>query len=90
MILHKDAPQLDHAYEFINFILRPENAKTNSLYVGYSSPLEAVYTDLLTNEFSDYAHAYRIQVGLNDEIYRFDPAAKRLIDDAWVEVKQAR
>ncbi|MFA6738756.1 MAG: ABC transporter substrate-binding protein [Bacilli bacterium] len=90
MILHKDAPQMDHAYEFINFILRPENAKTNSLYVGYSSPLEAVYTDLLANEFSDYAHAYRIQVGLNDEIYRFDPAAKRLIDDAWVEVKQAQ
>lgn len=36
----KTASNLEGAYAFINFMLRPENAKQNAEYVGYATPNE--------------------------------------------------
>lgn len=41
MVIPKTAKNIDGAYAFINFMLRPENAYRNAVYVGYSTPLPA-------------------------------------------------
>lgn len=38
MAIPKNAPHLDNAYRFINFLMQPKIAKLNSLKLGYSTP----------------------------------------------------
>lgn len=49
LVIPKTARNIDAAYEFINFMLRPEVAAQNADYVGYSTPNEAAY-ELLDEE----------------------------------------
>lgn len=39
MVIPKTAKNLDGAYAFMSFMLRPENALRNAEYVGYSTPI---------------------------------------------------
>ncbi|HFI2472051.1 TPA: ABC transporter substrate-binding protein [Streptococcus suis] len=41
MVIPKTAKNLDGAYAFMSFMLRPENALRNAEYVGYSTPIPA-------------------------------------------------
>lgn len=41
MVIPKTAKNLDGAYAFMSFMLRPENALCNAEYVGYSTPIPA-------------------------------------------------
>lgn len=45
------AQNIEGAYAFINFMLRPENAAQNALYVEYATPNEAA-KELLPEEMS--------------------------------------
>lgn len=38
IVIPKTAKNVEGAYEFINFMLRPENAAQNAEYIGYSTP----------------------------------------------------
>ncbi|AQP53659.1 spermidine/putrescine ABC transporter substrate-binding protein [Vagococcus penaei] len=38
MVIPKTAKNIDGAYDFINFMLIPENAAANAEYIGYSTP----------------------------------------------------
>jgi len=47
-VILKDAPNIDNAYTFINFMLRPEIAKIVSIYTGYSNAnIKAIYSKSL-------------------------------------------
>ena len=39
IVIPKTVKNKKAAYQFINFMLRPENAYKNALYVGYSTPI---------------------------------------------------
>ena len=54
MVIPSTVKNEDLAYKFISFMLRHDNAKANSIYVGYSSPIESVYNELVMpgEEFS--------------------------------------
>ncbi|HEL1998291.1 TPA: ABC transporter substrate-binding protein [Streptococcus suis] len=41
MVIPKTAKNIDGAYAFMSFMLRPENALRNAEYVGYSTPIPA-------------------------------------------------
>ncbi|HEL2110984.1 TPA: ABC transporter substrate-binding protein [Streptococcus suis] len=41
MVIPKTAKNLDGAYAFMSFMLRPDNALRNAEYVGYSTPIPA-------------------------------------------------
>lgn len=53
IVLVKNAPHIENAYKFINFILRPDIAKRISLNAGYATPNLAAYKmmpkDILNN-----------------------------------------
>lgn len=57
MVIPKTATNVDGAYQFINFMLDPENAAQNADYVGYSTPnMEAL--EILGDEVSSDERFY--------------------------------
>ena len=51
MCIPKDAQNVEHAYEYINFMLSPEPAKANAEYIYYASPNSVVINN---SEYIDY------------------------------------
>jgi len=87
MVISKDATQVDLAHHWINTMLSPEVATLNSVYVGYSSPIQSVFDELKDTEFEGLdAYVPRLDFA-KDEVFRYDEAVKRIISDLWVKVK---
>lgn len=51
IVMPKTAKNIPGAYEFINFMLRPENAAQNAEYIGYATPNKAA-EELLPKEIT--------------------------------------
>lgn len=87
MVITKDATEVKLAHAWINTMLDPEVATLNSVYVGYSSPIQSVYDTLKTTEFEGL-DAYTPRLGYpKDEVFHYDADVKRIIADLWVKVK---
>lgn len=57
IVIPKTAKNVDGAYEFINFMLRPENAAQNAEYIGYSTPNKKAL-DILPKEITEDEQFY--------------------------------
>ncbi|MGL6007929.1 MAG: ABC transporter substrate-binding protein [Culicoidibacterales bacterium] len=57
LVIPKTAKNIDAAYEFINFMLRPEVAAQNADYVGYSTP-NAAALELMDPEVTEDERFY--------------------------------
>jgi spermidine/putrescine-binding protein len=87
MVIHKDSQKVDLAYRFINFVFSYESALANTIYTGYNASNKQAFEEALATEFADYDYIYDYKIQENDEIYRYNPTAKALIDEAWLRVK---
>lgn len=83
MVIPSDAPNVDGAHAFINFMFEPEVALKNAVYVGYSSPhldvLEHLPADLRNNEA--YYPSHELMETL--EVYYSTPEIDQTYDDIW-------
>ena len=87
MVISKDATQIDLAHKWINTMLSPEVAELNSVFVGYSSPIQSVYDTLKDTEFEGLdAYTPRLD-NPKDEVFRYDEHVKLIISELWVKVK---
>jgi spermidine/putrescine transport system permease protein len=87
MVISKDATQVDLAHHWINMMLSPEVATLNSVYVGYSSPIQTVFDELKNTEFEGLdAYVPRLEYA-KDEVFKYNEAVKRIMSDLWVKVK---
>ncbi len=87
MVISKEATQVELAHHWINTMLSPEVAELNSVYVGYSSPIQSVYDTLKNTEFEGLdAYTPRLDYP-KDEVFHYDEAVKLIISDLWVKVK---
>lgn len=90
MVIPKNCKNEDLAYKFLSFISRHDNAKKNSCYVGYTSPIKSVYNDLVLEGeyFYDYKEYYQVcyNKGL-DQMYRYNGQMTLLLNDYWVKLK---
>ncbi len=87
MVISKDATQVDLAHHWINMMLSPEVATLNSVYVGYSSPIQSVFDELKNTEFEGLnAYVPRLEFA-KDEVFKYNEAVKRIMADLWVKVK---
>ena len=69
MVIPKTAKNIDGAYAFISFMLRPENAFRNAEYVGYSTPIPAAKA-MLDKEFQEDEAFYPTEATMqNMEVY---------------------
>lgn len=57
MCIPKDSKNKELAEEFINFMLKPEVAKANAEYIGYSTPNQAAY-DILDKDMKNNELVY--------------------------------
>lgn len=90
MVIPKSRKNEDLAYKFISFMCEEENAKRNSIYVGYSSVIESVYYNLMEEdeEFYDYKDYYKVTYNKGyDEIFRYNPQMTVLLNDYWIKLK---
>ena len=92
MVIHKDAENVDNAYEFINYITGYDAAYENSTFVGYSSVNQDVLNDLVAagGEFEgNGAYIPRPQTA-NDEVFHSDADVLKMISEMWVKVKNTK
>lgn len=91
IVIPKTAKNIKGSYDFINFMLKPENAAQNAEYIGYSTPNKAA-KKLLPKEISSDEQFYP-----NDEVIKHlevyeDLGAKYLgiYNDLFLEFKMYR
>jgi len=92
MVIMKDAQNVDLAHEWINFMLDPEIAATNSSYVGYSSIIQEVYDEMsgIGGEYEGI-EAYIPRLGYeHDEMFTHNEILRVKIAELWLRVKSAQ
>ncbi|MTB64602.1 extracellular solute-binding protein [Streptococcus sp. zg-86] len=79
MVIPKTAKNIEGAYAFINFMLRPENAYQNALYIGYATP-NTKAKEMLPDEVKNDKAFYPSEETLkNLEVY--DNLGRKLLGD---------
>lgn len=96
MCMAKNSKNEELAYEFLNFMNEHDVLYDNSIYTGYTSPIQTIY-DEITSEYSEYeegpgsfydvADTYRIVATDKDRFYRYDTELKTKLEEAWINVK---
>lgn len=96
MCMAKNSKNEELAYEFLNFMNEHDVLYDNSIYTGYTSPIQTIY-DEITSEYSEYeegpgsfydvADTYRIVATDKDRFYRYDTELKTKLEEAWIDVK---
>lgn len=91
MVIPKTVKNVDAAYQFINFMLRPENALKNAEYVGYSTPNMPAKAMLPKEVQEDKAFYPDAETMKHLEVYEsLDPKLLGLYNDLYLQVKMYR
>jgi len=83
-----NAPHADEAYEFINYILRPEVSKDCFEYMGYYSTNQAA-DELIDEEYRDFLTLPADFDGKTEMIQNVDAAAEEAHVKVWTRFKSA-
>lgn len=91
IVIPKTAKNIDGAYEFINFMLRPENAAQNAEYIGYSTPNKKAMS-LLPKEITEDRQFYPDDETMAHlEVYEdLGPKFLGIYNDLFLEFKMYR
>lgn len=83
MVLHSKGNE-EYAYLFLNHLMSYQGSLDNTDAVYYISPREDVRLKQIDKASTDaIKELFQITLGEKDDIFRFDPVSKKLIDDAW-------
>jgi len=85
LTIPKNSKQTDLAYLFIDFFMSYENALTNSITVGFTSPRADVTQEIVDQEI--YGPEYQVQVRPYDQIHRYNPELKTKIEEFWTRIR---
>ncbi|MBR4514301.1 MAG: extracellular solute-binding protein [Lachnospiraceae bacterium] len=73
---------------FMNYMLEPDVASRNSIFVGYTSPVKAVADELAETEFEGISAYVPVFGGAKNEVFRYQELKlKQYIADLWTKVK---
>lgn len=87
MVIPKEAKNVENAYKFMDFILRPENAAKIADYVGYSTPnTEAVKLLDESLDFKEVAYPDLSKYN-NLEVFKNPADFNQQYSEIWAEVK---
>ena len=89
IVIPKNADNIEQAYQYINFLCRPDIAAMNAEYIGYSTPISAA-RELLPGEIKNSDVAYPDETILNGELMEMfnDPSdVVSLYSSIWTQVK---
>lgn len=88
MVITKNCQNTDLAHKFIDFMLREENALSNTEVVGYSSSVKSVFETMQKDVYAGIG-AYVPRTDYEkDEVFRYQsPETKKLCAELWTKVK---
>ena len=88
MLITRDCSEVELAHEFINFMLREDNATANTIEVGYTSPVRAAYETMIEEDYEGIS-AYIPQIdNPSNEIFAYqDPKVKARYAELWTKIK---
>ena len=87
MVIPKTSQNKELAEKFINFMCRPDIAKMNAEYIGYSTANKGTQ-ELLGDEIKNDELRYPDLSKLNNmEVFKYDKALSKKISDIWLDVK---
>ena len=88
MVITNSCTETELAHAYINFMMDPENAYANSLFVGYTTPISEAAERLANEEYKGMT-AYTPVFGRpNNEVFRYqDIDTKQYYADLWTKVK---
>ena len=89
MVMSKNAANVEQAYQYMNFLCRPDIAAKNAEYIGYSTPISAA-RELLPEEIKNSEVAYpdpSILKKDNMEMFNDPSDIISLYSSIWTEVK---
>lgn len=89
MVIPKESANVELAHAWINYMLDEEVAAINSSYVGYTSPVQAVYDEMsgVGGEYEGNV-AYIPRLGYElDETFHNNEDIRKVIADLWTRIK---
>ena len=89
IVIPNNATNVDEAYEYINFLCRPDIAAKNAEYIGYSTPISEA-KELLPEEIKNSEVAYPDASLLSDpkmEMFNDPSNIIELYSSIWTQVK---
>lgn len=88
MVIMESSEKIDLAHKFIDFMLDVEHATANSAFVGYTSPVEGAYQNMVETDYKGIS-SYTPAIGNeNNEVFRYqNPEIKGYFSDLWTKVK---
>ena len=90
MVIPKEAKNVENAYKFIDYVLRPEIGAKIAEYVEYSTPNTEAYK-LIEEDLSFKEVAYPdLSQYPNLEVFKNPSDYNKIFTDIWAEVKAAR
>lgn len=91
MVIPKTAKNIDGAYAFMSFMLRPENALRNAEYVGYSTPIPAAKAMLDEETQNDESFYPSEETMKKMEVYdNLGPEMLGMYNDLYLQFKMYR
>ena len=88
MVIMRECSEQKLAHEFIDFMLREENAAANTLEVGYTSPVTAAYEEMVEGDYAEISAYIPDDSNPRSEIFRYqDPKVKALYAELWTKIK---
>ena len=88
MLITKDCSETDLANEFINFMLREDNALANSEEVGYTSPVQSVFEEMRDGSYEGVSsYVPEIDNPKNETFAYQEPKVKQKYAELWTKVK---
>lgn len=91
MVIPKNAAHMEEAYEYINFLCRPDIAAKNAEYIGYSTPISEA-RELLPEEVKNSEVAYPSENITSDPLMEMfnDPSdIISVYNSIWTQVKSS-
>ncbi|MBE6021996.1 MAG: ABC transporter substrate-binding protein [Cellulosilyticum sp.] len=89
MVMPTNAENVEQAYQYMNFLCRPDIAAKNAEYIGYSTPISAA-RDMLPEEIKNSEVAYPDPALLKDpkmEMFNDPSDVISLYSSIWTQVK---
>lgn len=87
MVISKECQNDELAYAFIDFMLEEGHAADNTAEIGYTSPVQTAYDEMLAGDYKEIS-AYAPRESDKDEVFHYQqPEVKAVFADLWTKVK---
>ena len=88
MVITKDCTDTELAHEFLDYMLEYDVVYTNSIFVGYTTPVTAVREDFKDAEYEGIDSYTPVFGAENNEVFRYqDTDIRQYFSDLWTKVK---